>query len=61
LLQKAGDTLTKVQASGVAKIKKTLKTPAATEIDASMARPLIIKWLLKDIKSVEKSLLTKAN
>ncbi len=50
IIAKIGDVLTKEQASKVAKIKKTQKTPPATEVDASLLKPLVGAIAAEEIK-----------
>ncbi len=61
VVAKIGDTLTKVQASAVAKIKKGQKTPPSEEIDAALPRPLINKIAAETVKSGRKVLVEKGD
>ena len=45
-----GEVLTREQASKIAKLKKKLKTPPSSEVDASFARSLINRIAAQDIK-----------
>lgn len=59
VIAKIGDTLTKAQASAIAKIKKAIKDPKPETVNASPAHTLVNQMAAEDIKVNRKLLLKK--